>query len=109
MIRSLRLRLLFSTSLAIAVILSLLGFSVYAFMWHRLLAEFDAGEVTKARTIAAMVEMNGSTISFDADLEQMPEFSSKRIPEYFRDPAPRRQCAGTIAVAGKQGPPQIPW
>ena len=83
MTRSLRLRLLFSTSVASGLILALLGFSVYAFMWHRLLAEFDVGQVTKARTIAAMVEMNGSTISFDADLEQMPEFSAKRNPEYF--------------------------
>jgi signal transduction histidine kinase len=83
MIRSLRLRLLISTSLATALILALLGFSVYGFMWHRLLSEFDSAQVTKARTIAAMVEMNGSTISFDADLDQMPEFSAKRNPEYF--------------------------
>jgi two-component system heavy metal sensor histidine kinase CusS len=83
MTRSLRLRLLLGTSIASALILTLLGFSVYAFMWHRLLAEFDATQITKARTIAAMVELNDATISFDADLEQMPEFSAKRNAEYF--------------------------
>ena len=83
MIRSLRLRLLFSTSIASALILALLGFSVYGFMWHRLLAEFDAGQITKARTIAAMVEWSESNISFDADLDQMPEFSTKKNAEFF--------------------------
>jgi two-component system heavy metal sensor histidine kinase CusS len=81
--RSLQLRLLLSTSLASSAILALLGVSVYLLMRHRLLEEFDAALLTKARTLAAMVELNGSEITFDADLDQMPEFSAGRQPEYF--------------------------
>jgi two-component system heavy metal sensor histidine kinase CusS len=84
MTRSLRLRLLFGISIATALILALLGFSVYLFMWHRLLREFDLDQQAKARTIAAMVEVNDRAISFDADLQQMPEFTAQtRNPEFF--------------------------
>jgi two-component system sensor histidine kinase QseC len=103
MTRSLRIRLLLGTSIASAVILALLGFCIYAFMWHRLLAEFDAGELTKARTLAAMVEMNGPTISFDADLDQMPEFSAKRNPEFFEIWLDNgKVLARSPSLAGKQ-------
>jgi heavy metal sensor kinase len=82
-LRSLQLRLLLSTSLASSAILALLSVSIYLFMWHRLLDEFDMALLTKARSVAAMVELNGSTVSFDADLEQMPEFTRDHSPEYF--------------------------
>ncbi len=81
--RSLQLRLLITTSLASSAILALLGLSVYLFMWYRLLNEFDAALLGKARTVAAMVEVNASTVSFDADLEQMPEFTTEKRPDYF--------------------------
>jgi heavy metal sensor kinase len=83
MIRSLQLRLLLTTSLASSAILALLSLSIYYAMERRLVAEFDSGLKTKARTIAAMVEWNDGKITFDADLAQMPEFTSSKHPEFF--------------------------
>jgi len=81
--RSLRLRLLLGTSITSGAILALLGVSVYLFMWHRLLAEFDAALLTKAHTVAGMVELSDQAVGFDADFEQMPEFTRKKNPDYF--------------------------
>ena len=81
--RSLRLQLLMGTSIASGAILALLGAAVYLFMWHRLLTEFDAGLVTKAHTVAGMVELSDGHVNFDADFDQMPEFTRRTRPDYF--------------------------
>ena len=81
--RSLRLRLLFGTSAATAVVLTLLGVAIYFSMWRSLLSEFDGGLLTQAQALGSMVEQHGRRLKFEFDAQQMPEFNAGRRPEYF--------------------------
>lgn len=83
MIRSLRLRLLIGTSLAMAAVLALLGIAVYYFAWRALIAQFDAGLMVKAKALASMVEQDGNKVTFDYDPRDMPEFQSGQRKEFF--------------------------
>lgn len=81
--RSLRLRLLLGTCAATAVVLALLGLSIYLAAWHSLLGQFDDALLTKARAIASMVEQQGARVTFDFNPQDMPEFLPAKRPEYF--------------------------
>jgi two-component system, OmpR family, heavy metal sensor histidine kinase CusS len=81
--RSLRLRLLIGTSVAMAVVLTLLGLAIYFSMWRSLLWEFDGGLLTQAKALGGMVEQHGQRLKFEFDAQQMPEFNSGRRAEYF--------------------------
>jgi two-component system sensor histidine kinase QseC len=83
MIRSLRLRLLIGTSLAMAVVLALLGIAVYYFTWRALIAQFDAGLMVKAKALASMVEQDDDKVKFDYEPGDMPEFQMGQHKEFF--------------------------
>ncbi len=100
--RSLRLRLLLSTSLASAAVLALLGVAIYGLMWRLLLSQFDAGLLTKAKAIAAMVEQHGPDVTFDVDLDQMPEFAAGRRADYFEVWLGDRNVLARSASLGKR-------
>jgi heavy metal sensor kinase len=84
MIRSLRVRLLLSTSLSIAIVLGLLGLAIYFSMRRSLQAEFDRSLMAQARALAALTEQNGDDVSLEFDPEQLPEFTTTNRPEYFQ-------------------------
>jgi two-component system sensor histidine kinase QseC len=82
-VRSLRLRLLFYTSIASVIILSLLCVGVYAFLRGFMLAEFNQALLTKARAVAATAEQHGNQIIFDFAPDELPKFVTKDHPDYF--------------------------
>jgi two-component system, OmpR family, heavy metal sensor histidine kinase CusS len=85
---SIRRRLLIGTSLASAVVLSLLGLGIYAAMRHALMRDFDNSLRTEARLVAGMVEQDGNKLSFEFQPQQMPDFlsdSRERFFEVWRD------------------------
>src|ERR1019366_1614169 len=82
-LRSLRTRLLLSTSLSMATVLGLLGLAIYFSVRRSLQAEFDRGLIAQARALAAMAEQNGQQVNFEFDPQQLPEFAAKSRPEYF--------------------------
>jgi two-component system heavy metal sensor histidine kinase CusS len=82
-LRSLRTRLLLSTSLSMATVLGLLGLAIYFSVRRSLQAEFDRGLIAQARALAAMAEQNGQQVTFEFDPQQLPEFAAKSRPEYF--------------------------
>jgi two-component system heavy metal sensor histidine kinase CusS len=83
MIGSLRLRLLIGTSVAMALVLTLLGFAIYFSMWRSLLSEFDSALFAQAKSLDSMVEQHGNRVKFDFDSQQMPEFNAGPRAEYF--------------------------
>ena len=80
---SLRLRLLIGTSVAMALVLSLLGLAIFFSMWRSLLSEFDSALFAQAKSLDSMVEQHGNRVKFDFDSQQMPEFNVGRRAEYF--------------------------
>lgn len=83
--RSLRWQLLISASLAGAIVLGLLGLSVYIAMRHALVREFDASLRSDARLLASMIQQkNDGRLDFEFDSKQMPEFLSDRRARYFQ-------------------------
>jgi two-component system, OmpR family, heavy metal sensor histidine kinase CusS len=83
MIRSLRLRLLIGTSLATAMVLSLLGVGIYYSMRQTLMSDFDEALLTQARALASMTEQEHNHVTFEFDAEEMPDFAAKNDPEFF--------------------------
>lgn len=84
MIKSLRLRLLINTSLAVAFIVALLGAGVYYFTRRSLEDDFNQALFNEARAVAATAEQNGNDkIIFDFDPQEMPQFFTKNHPDYF--------------------------
>lgn len=84
MMRSLRVRLLVSTSIAAAVVLALLGASIYAAMRHVLLRDFDASMQADARLLAGMVrQKDGGKLDFDFERDQMPNYLSEKQGRFF--------------------------
>ena len=83
--RSLRLRLLVATSVSSAVVLALLGFTIYLTMRHLLLSDYDDSLLTKARALAVTAEQHNGRVKLEFDSKQMPEFSAGHAPcpDYF--------------------------
>lgn len=84
MIRSLRIRLLIHTSLAVAVILGLLCASLYFSMWKSTESDFNLALLAKARAVASTAEQHGQKIIFDYAPGQMPQFVTPDHPDYFQ-------------------------
>jgi len=82
-IKSLRLRLLIHTSLAVAFIVALLGTAVYYFTRRSLERDFNEALLNQARAVAATAELHHGKIIFDFDPEEMPQFVIKNHPDYF--------------------------
>jgi two-component system sensor histidine kinase QseC len=82
-IRSLRYRLLIGASLCSAVVLALLGVSVYGAMRHALVTEFDSSLHADARLLTTMVDLDNGEADFDFRPDQMPEYESKHHKRYF--------------------------
>lgn len=81
--RSLRLRLLLGTSAATGIILSLLCVAIYFSVRKALVAQFDAGLLYTATSLAALAEQYPRGVKFENDYEQQVEFSRAREPDYF--------------------------
>jgi two-component system, OmpR family, heavy metal sensor histidine kinase CusS len=84
MIRSLRIRLLINTSLAVAMILGLLGAVLYLCMRQAIESDFNLALLTKARAVASTAEQHGQKIIFDFAPQQMPQFVTSDHPDYFQ-------------------------
>jgi heavy metal sensor kinase len=84
MIRSLRIRLLLNTSLAVAMILSLLGAALYLCMRKSTESDFNLALLAKARAVASTAEQHGQKIIFDFARQQMPQFVTSDHPDYFQ-------------------------
>lgn len=52
-------------------------------MRARLLAEFDAALLAKARALSALTSREGRGIEIDYSSEHLPEFEDEKAPEYF--------------------------
>jgi two-component system sensor histidine kinase QseC len=83
MTRSLRFRLLAGASISAAVVLSLLGFSIYGAMKHALFHDFDSTLTTQSVLLAQMAEQSNGKVTFDFDSSKMPEFLSPEAGRYF--------------------------
>ncbi|HEY1921919.1 MAG TPA: ATP-binding protein [Tepidisphaeraceae bacterium] len=83
MIRSLRTRLLINTSLAVAMILGLLGAVLYLCMRQSAESDFNLALLAKARAVASTAEQHGQQIIFDFAPQQMPQFVTSDHPDYF--------------------------
>jgi len=81
--RSLRFRLLVQTSLAAAIVLGMLGFSLYFCLRRAAKSDFDEALLAKARAVAATAEQHGQQIVFDYSPEELPNFATKDRPDYF--------------------------
>jgi two-component system, OmpR family, heavy metal sensor histidine kinase CusS len=84
MIRSLRLRLLVQTSLAAAVILSLLGFALYFSVQQSTNSEFNQTLLTEARAVGGTAEEHEGKIVFDFDPDELPKFFTRDRPDYYQ-------------------------
>jgi len=82
--RSLRRRLLFSTGIATAAVLSALAIALFALMRSSLLQQFDDSLLAKAQALAALVEVEKGKIELDRAENGMPEFERGEKPEYFQ-------------------------
>ncbi len=84
MIRSLRIRLLINTSLAVAIILGMLGAALYLCMRQTTESDFNLALLAKARAVASTAEQHGPKIVFDFAPQQMPQFVTSHHPDYFQ-------------------------
>ena len=84
MSRSIHTRLLAGTLAASVVVLASAGGVVYWLTRARLLAEFDAGLATRARSIAALVEEDREGFEIEAEGPALTEYSRAERPEYFQ-------------------------
>jgi two-component system, OmpR family, heavy metal sensor histidine kinase CusS len=84
MIRSLRIRLLINTSLAVAIILGMLGAALYLCMRESTESDFNLALLAKARAVASTAEQHGQEIVFDFAPQQMPQFVTSDHPDYFQ-------------------------
>jgi two-component system, OmpR family, heavy metal sensor histidine kinase CusS len=82
--RSIRSRLLLWTVCGMAVLLAIFAAVVYEAGRRSLLAGFDEGLVTTARTICGFVEQSKEEIKIEIDSRQVPEFERTDRPEYFQ-------------------------
>jgi two-component system, OmpR family, heavy metal sensor histidine kinase CusS len=83
-LRSLRARLLAGTTAITAAALIILGLTIDVAVRHILLAEFDAALLAKAKSLASMVEQDGTKVTFELIPGLMPEFSARQDPEFFQ-------------------------
>ena len=84
MIRSLRLRLLVYASTASALILALLGITLYILVRQSVISNFDQALLSEARAVAATAEEHGNEIVFDYAPDELPKFVTKDHPDYFQ-------------------------
>ncbi|HOW70961.1 MAG TPA: ATP-binding protein [Phycisphaerae bacterium] len=82
--RSIRARLLVGTVISAALVLSVAGLSLYWMVRASLIAEFDAALADKARTLAAMAEIEDGRVELDIRDLDMPEFRRADRPEYLQ-------------------------
>lgn len=77
--RELSIRLL----VGVLVMLTVAGAVLASVIHHRLLAEFDAALLAKARALSALTSREGRGIEIDYSGEHLPEFEHNENPEYF--------------------------
>lgn len=84
MTRSLRYRLLISTSLCGVAVLGMLGVSVYAAMQHFLLREFDASLHSDANLLITMLELDDGKVDLNFSRHQLPDYVQGEHIRYFQ-------------------------
>jgi signal transduction histidine kinase len=82
--RSLRFRLLVQTSIAVAVVLALLGFALDFCARQSADSDFNHGLLTEAQAVAATAEQHGDKIIFDYAPDELPKFALADHPDYFQ-------------------------
>jgi heavy metal sensor kinase len=96
------------------VILSLLGFGVYAYLRQFMISEFNQSLLTKARAVAATAEQHGDKIIFDFAPDELPKFVTKDHPDYFQawidpDIIIRSPSLGSANLPRPDGSPDIAY
>lgn len=81
--RTLRSRLLLGTAAGTALVLFVSGFALFALIRGALWYEFDESLATKARSLAAMMELDGDALDLEFDEANLPEFRPSANAEYF--------------------------
>lgn len=89
--QSLRLRLLARVTLALGLIFTIAGASLYLIMRASLIAEFDAGLLTQASALASLTEQDPQIIKLEVEPGELPEFAAGRRPNYFEVWTPQGQ------------------
>ncbi len=74
--RSLRKRLLLGTTVAVAAVLALAGWTLYALVERSLVGEVDRALVAKARLLSSMVQQEDRTLEVEFEELDMWEFST---------------------------------
>ncbi len=74
--KSLRKRLLFGTTVAVAAVLALAGWALYALVERSLVGEVDRALIAKARLLSSMVQQEGRMLEVEFEELDMWEFSS---------------------------------
>ena len=81
---SLRFRLLARVTLALILIFAVAAGSLYLIMRASLLAEFDAGLLTQASSLASMTEQDTQKFKLEFEPGEMPEFGAGHHPNYYQ-------------------------
>ncbi|MBN1489729.1 MAG: HAMP domain-containing protein [Phycisphaerae bacterium] len=81
--RTLRSRLLLGTAIGTATVLLVAGIALFALFRSALWQEFDESLATKARSLAAMMELDGDALDLEFDEANLPEFRPSATAEYF--------------------------
>jgi two-component system sensor histidine kinase QseC len=83
-VKSIRHELSFRLLTGVFLLLATAGAILATAMHTRLLAEFDAALLAKARALSALTSREGRGIEIDYSGEHLPEFEDEEAPEYFQ-------------------------
>lgn len=83
--KSLRRQLLTATVYGMAIVLLLCGVALYALLSRTLRADFDAALAAKARSLAALFELDEDGLESELGAAALPEFTTHaEVPEYYQ-------------------------
>jgi signal transduction histidine kinase len=83
-VHSIRKRLTLVLAGGFAVLIAGAGGFVQESVAERLVAEFDATSIAKARALISLTDQEAGRIEFDYQAENMPEYERSERPEYFQ-------------------------
>jgi two-component system heavy metal sensor histidine kinase CusS len=82
--KSLRLQLLLGTALGTTAVLLVSGGVLYALISRVLRADFDDALAAKARSLAALAELDEDGLEFELAAASLPEFAAAERAEYYQ-------------------------
>lgn len=83
LMRSLRLQLLLGIAVGTTAVLLVSGGVLYALISRTLWADFDEALAAKARSLAALVELDEDGLEFELSAASLPEFAATNRAEYY--------------------------